>query len=229
MIDVCVEGSNHPAVRRPENIVLASAGVRAASLDPCRCGPVVHRASLRRLTARRLGYAPDVARSPLADAFAHHAWATLRLLDACASLDAAGLATSVPGTYGPILATLRHIVASDRSYLALLTDEVEDVDEDALDLATMREVTEADATVWQRVIARDVDPGEVIVRDRDDGSESHAPLGMRLAQVVHHGTDHRSQVCTALTSLGVEPPQIDVWGYASSLGRLREVAAPGTA
>jgi hypothetical protein len=40
-------------------------------------------------------------------------------------------------------------------------------------------------------------------------------------KVVHHGTDHRSQVCTALTSLGVEPPDIDVWAYAREFGRER--------
>ena len=33
------------------------------------------------------------------------------------------------------------------------------------------------------------------------------PVGIRLAQVLHHGTDHRSQICTALTTLGHEPPE----------------------
>ena len=28
-----------------------------------------------------------------------------------------------------------------------------------------------------------------------------------------HGTDHSSQICTALTSLGVKPPNIDAWDY----------------
>jgi uncharacterized damage-inducible protein DinB len=63
----------------------------------------------------------------------------------------------------------------------------------------------------------------VVVRRRDDGSESQAPLGIRLAQATHHGTDHRSQVCTALTTLGVEPPAIDVWDYAWKDDRLVEV------
>ena len=54
-----------------------------------------------------------------------------------------------------------------------------------------------------------------------DGWRFHAPTGFRLAQVVHHGTDHRSQVCTALTSLGVEPPAIDLWAYGEGTGRTR--------
>jgi len=63
----------------------------------------------------------------------------------------------------------------------------------------------------------------MVVRRRDDGSESHAPLGIRIAQVIHHGTDHRSQVCTALTNLGIEPPAIDAWDFGWENGRLLEV------
>jgi uncharacterized damage-inducible protein DinB len=37
--------------------------------------------------------------------------------------------------------------------------------------------------------------------------------------VIHHGTDHRSQICTALTVLGIEPPAIDVWDYGDTVGR----------
>ena len=61
------------------------------------------------------------------------------------------------------------------------------------------------------------------IRYREDGSEGHAPAGIRLAQALHHGTDHRSQVCTTLTSLGIEPPEIDVWAFAESQGRYHEV------
>ena len=50
----------------------------------------------------------------------------------------------------------------------------------------------------------------------------HAPVGIRLAQALHHGTDHRSQICTALTTLGVEPPGIDVWDYGVEAGRVTE-------
>ena len=95
-----------------------------------------------------------------------------------------------------------------------------------MDLAALRGVMEEDGATWAEVVATAIDPDLEVVRHRDDGSESHAPLGVRLAQVIHHGSDHRSQVCTALTSLGLTPPPIDVWDLAESQGRLVEVPPP---
>jgi uncharacterized damage-inducible protein DinB len=169
-----------------------------------------------------------MSRPILADAFGHHTWATLRLIDACLPLSDEQLATTVPGTFGSILDTLRHLVGADRSYLELLSGgAAADIDEEAMDLAALRAVIEENGPIWAEVVAGDLDPDVVLVRRRADGSESHAPVGIRLAQVIHHGSDHRSQVCTALTSLGVTPPDIDAWDYASSQGRLAEVPAPG--
>jgi uncharacterized damage-inducible protein DinB len=163
----------------------------------------------------------------LRDAFEHHVWATLTLIDTCAQLSPAQLDSTVPGTYGSIIDTLRHLVDADTSYLSLLSGgQVRPLDEeDGADLATLRAAMAADGPVWARVLERDLDPDIVVTRHRDDGSTTSAPLGIRLAQVIHHGTDHRSQVCTALTILGVTPPGIDAWDYAASLGRLSETPA----
>jgi len=37
-----------------------------------------------------------------------------------------------------------------------------------------------------------------------------------------HGTDHHSQVCTALTGPGIEPRGIDAWDHGEASGRTRE-------
>jgi uncharacterized damage-inducible protein DinB len=165
-----------------------------------------------------------MTRSLLEDAFAHHAWATLRLVDTCLTLSPEQLARAVPGTYGSILQTMRHLVGADRSYLFALTGgRIGGIDADQMDLPALRAVMAENHAGWSSLLAQDLDPELVVVRHRDDGSESHAPMGVRLAQALHHGTDHRSQVCTALTSLGLDPPAIDVWDFAEQDGRLAVV------
>ncbi len=64
-----------------------------------------------------------MSRSLLVDAFEHHNWATLRLLDACADLDPVQLDTTVPGTFGSIIDTMRHLVGADSGYLVVATME----------------------------------------------------------------------------------------------------------
>jgi uncharacterized damage-inducible protein DinB len=96
-----------------------------------------------------------------------------------------------------------------------------------MELPELRTVMEGHAGAWAQLLGEDPDPDAVLVRRRTDGSETHAPLSIRLAQAVHHGTDHRSQICTALTTLGIEPPGIDVWAYGEELGRVTEI--PSTA
>jgi uncharacterized damage-inducible protein DinB len=164
-----------------------------------------------------------MATSLLTDAFGHHVWATLRVIDVCQALPPERLETSVPGTYGSILDTIRHTVGADASYLyALGGGRTALIDEDAMDLAELRAVMERHGPAWSSVLDGELDPEAIVVRRRDDGSESRAPRGIRLAQALHHGTDHRSQICTALTTLGVEPPAIDVWDFADKDGRLSE-------
>ena len=166
-----------------------------------------------------------MSRPILADAFGHHIWATLRVIDACAALPPEQLQTTVPGTFGSILDTLRHLVGADRSYLALLSggavDRIDDATEEAMDLPSLRAALVENGPVWATVLTGDLYPDKMLTRYREDGASS-APLGIRLAQVIHHGTDHRSQICTALTTLGVTPPEIDVWDFAASEGRLAD-------
>ena len=156
-----------------------------------------------------------MTRSILADAFDHHVWASLLLIDRLAELSDDQLATNVPGTYGSILDTARHLVGSDRWYLFTLSrGAVDQIDDESMSVPELRVAMAASGQPWAAILATDPDPDEDFVLTRDDGSESHATWGVRLAQVVHHGTDHRSQIATALTTLGITPPEMDVWDWA---------------
>jgi uncharacterized damage-inducible protein DinB len=166
-----------------------------------------------------------MTRSLLTDAFGHHTWATIEILDACRPLTAEQLDTTVPGTYGSIIETLRHLVGGDASYLFVLTGgQVAEIDEAALGLEDLRAVMVDHGPAWVSLVDGAPDPDTTVTRHRDDGIDSHAPMSIRIVQALHHGTDHRSQICTALTALGIEPPDIDVWAFADKDGRLSEVA-----
>lgn len=163
----------------------------------------------------------------LDEAFAHHVWATLRILDACDKLSPEQLTASSPGTYGSILDTIRHLVGADASYLFVMSRErVPNIDEEHMDLGELRAVMERDGNGWSELLTGGVDPGEVLVRTWDDGSQTQAPYGIRLAQALQHGTDHRSQICTVLTTIGVEPPLIDLWEFGEQTGSVDETFPP---
>jgi uncharacterized damage-inducible protein DinB len=157
-------------------------------------------------------------------AFAHHVWATSRVIDVCLDLSVEDLETSVLGTRGPLIETLRHLVVSDAEELFFLTGSVaSDIDEEPVSLAEARVIMERNGSGWAEYISRPLDPDATVLEvDKTDGFQRWAPVGFRLAQALHHGTDHRSQVCTALTTLGVEPPEIDVYSFGLGTGRIVE-------
>jgi uncharacterized damage-inducible protein DinB len=157
-------------------------------------------------------------------AFEHHAWATLRVIDASLGLTPEELATDVPGTRGPILDTLRHLVGSDGFDLFVLTgDRRYDVETDTMALPDLRVVMEGNAAGWTDLLSRPLDT-DAVVRELDetDGFQRWAPVGYRLAGTLDHGTDHRSQICTALTTIGVDPPSIGVMDLGVEVGRVVE-------
>jgi uncharacterized damage-inducible protein DinB len=163
----------------------------------------------------------------LKDAYAHHTWATLKLMDACAVLEDHQLRTGTPGVYGSIIETLRHIVSADCSYLRVTSGEHAEFDDESAALADLRGEMERHEAEWSALIDRDLDADQWLVRRRPDGSETYATVGIRLAQALHHGTDHRSQICTVLTNLGVEPPPIAVWDYGLANDRTRTTPPAG--
>jgi uncharacterized damage-inducible protein DinB len=165
-----------------------------------------------------------MSRTLLDDAFAHHVWATRRLIDACLLLTPEQLDAAVPGAYGPILGTMRHLIDADCYFLShLMADQGRRIDTGQMGLGELKTAMEANERAWTEVLSRDLEPDAVVRDVDDDGYARDAPIGLRLAQALHHGTDHRSQICTALTALRIEPPRIDVWAFGEQAGRLVEI------
>ena len=162
--------------------------------------------------------------SILRDAFEHHAWATLNVIDACAALPPAILEVNVLGTYGSLEATLRHLIESDSYYLDDFFGGWRARQHPTGTLRELRELAVAQAQAWSALLDGELDGDEVIHEvDPDDGYQRDATVGIRLAQALHHGNDHRSQICTTLSAHGFTPPPVSVWEYGFASGRASEI------
>lgn len=146
--------------------------------------------------------------------FTHHRWANLRLLEACVNLSPEQLEASIPGSFSTLIETLRHIVTSEQSYFARISTGQpypRPADEAPLTMAEMADsirITGDGLIAW----AGNVRPEETIRYDWD-GSPRDVPKTIVLTQVINHATEHREQIKAIMTSLGIEPPDLQSWGF----------------
>lgn len=158
----------------------------------------------------------------LIDAFRHNTWATRQVLAVSRGLTESQLHATATGTYGSIIATLKHIVSSEAGYCARLTGEEPSWDRRAEETPSLdelsRRVDELDAR-WERFLSQPFDAERTFVIPWHDGVDRDVPAGVVLAQALHHGSEHRSQVCTILTSIGVPTPDLGLWDYAEATNR----------
>jgi uncharacterized damage-inducible protein DinB len=146
--------------------------------------------------------------------FSHNLWANLRLLERCAGLAGEELAATIPGTYGTIHDTLQHIITSERSYYSRIsTGQPYRRPDDAPPL-TIAEMIDAVTNTGSGFIewATKVQTGDM-VEINWDGTLRDVPKAIILTQVINHATEHRAQVMTIMTQLGIEPPELDSWTY----------------
>jgi uncharacterized damage-inducible protein DinB len=147
------------------------------------------------------------------DPFRHNSWATVRLLDFCREIDPALLDATAPGTHGPIKETLAHIVGWEEALAGVV--------EGAPQAAAPARFTSVDDLQerarwllerWERSLEPEPHPERLVEADLG-GARRLVRIGTVLAQVVHHGNHHRSQVCTILSTVDLEPPVLDAWAY----------------
>lgn len=152
---------------------------------------------------------------PLSEAFQHHIWATERLIRHLETLPDAALTSTSGGVYGEVLATLSHMVEADDRYLK----DLEGVarlphtgPEVIKPLDALSDQLRDQAVRWRLVLAR-IGELDVTLPARVDRPVLPHATNLLVAQALHHGTDHRTQICTVLSSNGYATPDLDVWSY----------------
>lgn len=156
----------------------------------------------------------------LADLFRHHLWANERMLEACLPLTDEQVATEVVGTFGRLDDTLLHLAGAEGGYLRRLIDWSPPPGYglgEAVAYPGVQLLLERTRMTGKLLIdvARDL-PADRVLDDDEYGS---LPAWVVLLQAAYHATEHRQQIATALTQLGVEPPEPDLWAFEEARRR----------
>jgi uncharacterized damage-inducible protein DinB len=159
----------------------------------------------------------------VAEFFRHNSMMNRQLMEACRKLPLEQLGATATGTYGSIGATLVHIANSQEGYAARLldTERPERLLEDPFPgfEALAERFVHGDAQL-EEAATRASQDREVQVTGDDPPGTWWMRVSLFLLQAVNHGTEHRSQVATILTQLGVEPPEMDGWTYFFASGHM---------
>jgi uncharacterized damage-inducible protein DinB len=167
--------------------------------------------------------------------YRHKTWATLRLIEYCQGLGDEDLDATIPGTFGTIRETLRHLVGAEQGYHSILTREPfvskeaaqafvlpDPLPEGPVPLDELAERIRRLGPRWEAMAQDPELPGrEVTTRDG-----WRLPAAVVMAQVIHHADDHRSHILSILGARGIPlpgPNDLDVWGHAESEGLMQEL------
>jgi uncharacterized damage-inducible protein DinB len=152
--------------------------------------------------------------SVLVELIRYNNWANAKVLAACRTLDAGQLAATAPGTYGTIHNTLGHIIGAEADYVGRLTGQRPQPAFKWEDRPALAEVIAfADQVAGALLDAIQRIPPTSIVHEEEDGNTMDYQARILFIQVINHGIEHRTNVTTILSGLGLPAPEVDGWGY----------------
>jgi uncharacterized damage-inducible protein DinB len=153
----------------------------------------------------------------LVELIRYNNWANAQILAACQALTADQLAAASPGTYGTIYDTLWHIIRAEAAYIGRITGNRPQPPfrwEDGPAIADMAafaaQVAAALLDTVQRV------PPTFMVHEEQDGQFIQYHARHLFIQAINHGIEHRTNITTILSGLGLPAPEVDGWAYLFS-------------
>jgi uncharacterized damage-inducible protein DinB len=162
--------------------------------------------------------------SDLAVPIEYDNWATEKLAQFCAALSPEQRALTTTGTMGTIEATLIHLVGAKERYAAALQGTAPP--DDAVRETTTKDLGQVVARAkklseWFAGFAKgELDLDRVIERRGADGTTQRMPMGILIAQFLHHGNEHRAQLGSIFGANGIEPPHYSAFHWGHELGKI---------
>jgi uncharacterized damage-inducible protein DinB len=145
--------------------------------------------------------------------FEHNNWANDRIIQACSTLSDEQLdAQPQSVTKGTIRRTLIHLVNSQAGYLALLTLPVESRPVADAPFTELRESARISGE-GLLALARAMQSLNTRLQTTDG---FYVEPWVVIVQIINHATEHREQINSMLSSLGVTPPDMDGWSYGEA-------------
>lgn len=155
--------------------------------------------------------------STLIELIRYNNWANAQVIAACQKLTEEQLIAAAPGAYGPIIATLWHMILAEADYIGRLTGSGPQPPSGWRDQPTLASLAAFAAQVApalletiQRV------PPDHIVHEEEDGNTLDYKAQLLFIQVINHGIEHRTNITTILSGLGLPALEVDGWGYLFS-------------
>jgi uncharacterized damage-inducible protein DinB len=145
--------------------------------------------------------------------FEHNNWANLQIIQVCSNLSDEQLdAEPELGTKGSIRITLWHLIAAQQRYLSHLSGVGHQSYWESA--PTFAELEQAAITTGEGLLAlvRKVN-GKFSTTQIEVKDDHLVEPWVVMVQVINHATEHREQIKSLLTFLGVTPPKIDGWSY----------------
>jgi uncharacterized damage-inducible protein DinB len=164
--------------------------------------------------------------SVLTTLFAHNAWANLKLLDFCERLSDEQLDSTAIGGFGSIRDTLRHIVNAEVSYVERVNHKLPAKPLSGDQFPGFEALKDAVRWANEELLQLAVSAREdTRVRQRPPRQPFEYRLASLIAQALSHSTEHRTQISTVITQLGMEPPDMSGWQYMDEIGEIKELSA----
>jgi uncharacterized damage-inducible protein DinB len=151
--------------------------------------------------------------------FEHNNWANQKIIEACFALNDEQLdAEPQSVTKGTIRRTLVHLVSSQYSYLRTLILPLEERQETVnVDFRDLGESARISGESLLALARGEKSPFSSPLKTRDG---YHAKPWVLMVQIINHAGEHREQICSMLTDLGITPPDMDGWSFGEATNAL---------
>jgi len=144
--------------------------------------------------------------------FEHNNWANQKIIEACSALSDEQLdAPPQSTTEGSIRHTLLHIVSAQNGYLRNLTLPLEQRQKRVnIQFAEMADSLKNSGEKLLELAGDESKLPSTSIQIRDGHQVESWVI---MVQVINHASEHREQIKSMLTSMGITPPSIDGWDY----------------